>query len=401
MNWEEYSKLALRTESIPQIHYTHLILEPEETVRATRLMHAAAGLVTETEELLRYCDNRNLIEELGDCFWYLPIIIQYFPDLTVNIGPTPFSQEECKNHLRYYAAELVDAVIKRHIIYKKPLDEERVESIVGSYIYHLGGLIAEWRINVEEIWEANIAKLAKRYPDLTFNSDHAVNRDVENELSHISVNTIKQKVVDEVKDAFNRLTAGILLPDNSTLTYESHPDEVTGWVLNYLGCTRNEAEEILGEAFTRAKTTIMYRHENAQPELRVFPYETESEENSKGLATVDEILEARPAEGEAWYMDKEEFKMILLRTDQTKLPNIVAGWCLTLANLFRDRGASALAEGLKHAYVKVEAAKGSIESRANEVLEDAWELYSLLNQNGIGPGYDVRTFAEWVRNGCR
>lgn len=205
MNWEEYSKLALRTESIPPIQYLNMpgqandnfdMSEEREIntalfAKGTRLLHAAMGLVTETDELLDYTDQVNLIEELGDCFWYLPIFEYYFPELKLNeifVGTAVKSPAlDSIRHMQRSAAHLIDQIGKRHIIYGKPLNVEAAQETVRTYAYYLRRVCAVMEIDVAECWEANIKKLEKRYPDLRFNGDHAVNRNVAAELAHIEM----------------------------------------------------------------------------------------------------------------------------------------------------------------------------------------------------------------------
>jgi len=72
MNYEEFNKLALRTES-PNFH------QPDP-----RILHAAIGCVTESGEMLdalkkqmyygRELDLTNVKEEAGDILWYLAIL---------------------------------------------------------------------------------------------------------------------------------------------------------------------------------------------------------------------------------------------------------------------------------------------------------------------------------------
>lgn len=66
-------------------------------------------------------------------------------------------------------------------------------------------------VTFEQIQQANIKKLQKRYPDLAFNPNHAVNRDTEHELSHInsSPEAERSEAVDVVVALFNPMNTYI------------------------------------------------------------------------------------------------------------------------------------------------------------------------------------------------
>ena len=305
MNWKEYSKLALRTESIPPIQYLDMpgqandnfdISEEREIntalfAKATRLLHAAMGLVTETDELLDYTDQVNLIEELGDCFWYLPIFEYYFPELKLNdifVGtaartPALLNAIDDIRHMQRSAAHLIDQIGKRHIIYGKPLNVRAVQATVKAYAYYLRRVCMALEIDIAECWEANIKKLEKRYPDLRFNGDDAVNRNVANELSHIEVaEDLKTKdaayeegaivsMDNQIKFRWNALKGGI----GVDLEYNSPPAEVARKVLEHLNCTEDYAKTLLGEEFTRCRFTIV--HDGDFQILTAVPFEEKQE----------------------------------------------------------------------------------------------------------------------------
>lgn len=267
MQWSEYSRLALRTESIPHIYYSTHPLQPEGE-RATRLLHAAMGLVTETAELEDHTDKVNLIEEIGDCFWYIPIIqevvrvdLQPILMARLDMGTAANNLREC----RRYAAELIDLIGKRHIFYGKELDTNKVVEVTKKYTYYLVRYCASMQVRLEDAWEANIKKLEKRYPDLRFNGEHAVNRNVSNELSHIEMNEeLKSKdaaytetaisLEDYVKANWEILKGGV----RTKLQYDAPAEDVAIEVLRILGCKEEFARECLGKEFERCRFTIVH-----------------------------------------------------------------------------------------------------------------------------------------------
>lgn len=75
------------------------------------------------------------------------------------------------------AGEVAD-VIKKHYAYGKALDVQHLVEEVGDIMFYLNGLLAEVDVEWSEVLDLNIKKLEARYPDLRFNADHAINRDV-------------------------------------------------------------------------------------------------------------------------------------------------------------------------------------------------------------------------------
>lgn len=83
------------------------------------------------------------------------------------------------------AGEVAD-IIKKHYAYGKPLDKLHLIEEVGDIMFYLNGLLDLLGSSWDEVLEVNIKKLEARYPDLKFNADHAINRDVEAEQKAIA-----------------------------------------------------------------------------------------------------------------------------------------------------------------------------------------------------------------------
>lgn len=72
------------------------------------------------------------------------------------------------------SGELVDA-IKKHVIYNKPLDIENVREEVGDIMWYIALLCRTLDFKLGDIFQENIDKLAKRYPE-KYSDELAVKR---------------------------------------------------------------------------------------------------------------------------------------------------------------------------------------------------------------------------------
>ena len=77
------------------------------------------------------------------------------------------------------AGEVMDA-LKKTKIYGKPFDPVNMKEEIGDVFWYLAIMCDELGISFEEVWEKNIAKLAKRYPE-KFTEELALNRDTDGE----------------------------------------------------------------------------------------------------------------------------------------------------------------------------------------------------------------------------
>lgn len=71
--------------------------------------------------------------------------------------------------------ELVD-VLKKHVMYGKPLDREHVIEELGDIEFYLQGLRNGLRMNRWDIVERNVAKLSKRYSAGSYSDQQAISR---------------------------------------------------------------------------------------------------------------------------------------------------------------------------------------------------------------------------------
>ena len=75
------------------------------------------------------------------------------------------------------AGEVID-LVKKTYAYEKTLDDKKLIEEVSDILWYINLLLAVMDVTWEEVFDLNIAKLEARYPDLRFNADHAINRDV-------------------------------------------------------------------------------------------------------------------------------------------------------------------------------------------------------------------------------
>lgn len=322
MNWTEYCELAGRTESIPEIYFTTINpevgypiskLEKSPHVRATRLLHASLGLNTELKEFRdgqRTEDIKNMIEELGDIPWYLAIISNEFPNFDIAVEPDATLDAE------FYVAQIAD-ICKRHVFYGNPLEATSknypngmLDALHGSLICLLAwvdGMAITLDCTVSDIWEANITKLQKRYPDLTFNKEHAVVRDVENELSHISPEAKPEAFFQQIeKENTEARLRGVAISEEffrTTVMNELHWNDVpitfAGWALMLSNEYREAGCDAMAEGFKHIYIKLLA--------IKGHDLEAKAQAVMKDGWALFKLMDVKPEyEGEfiAWLMSK-------------------------------------------------------------------------------------------------
>ena len=161
MTPNEYVKLALVTEakrfsntsllgrlSFKLFSYIHrgYLCEVLSRKRSIRLFHSTVGIATEMEELLKALERDeldlvNIMEETGDCFWYLALAADEFGidfDSCFKgkcfrqgfIGDEEFKAEQKQELNGHFQESLKHSLLaldflKKGLIYGKPLNEER------------------------------------------------------------------------------------------------------------------------------------------------------------------------------------------------------------------------------------------------------------------------------------
>lgn len=78
------------------------------------------------------------------------------------------------------AGELLDSV-KRNFAYGKPIDETNLKEEVADVMWYLNLIVVRMGFDWTDILASNIRKLEARYPNATFSSESALNRNTEAE----------------------------------------------------------------------------------------------------------------------------------------------------------------------------------------------------------------------------
>jgi NTP pyrophosphatase (non-canonical NTP hydrolase) len=107
------------------------------------------------------------------------------------------------------SGELLDA-FKKHIYYKKELDVVNIGEEIADIQWYLFNLCRLLDLDMEQLLEANIAKLKARYGE-KFSSEKAINRDLDTER-----NILETGVISENRDL---KTGGMKPPKNSWISY--------------------------------------------------------------------------------------------------------------------------------------------------------------------------------------
>lgn len=204
--WEEYRSLVSRTEvSATQIASSLSNSEPldisSNAILKIRFMHGCVGLCTEIGELWQGCESGkgpNWPEELGDVCWYLGTINNALslvlpntipPSLCLILPPTtldPFSGQVVTlklNRLAILANCMLLDQAKKYMFYNQTPDWNVTLLLLGMCLDLVNELVrlvhrpSSINVTIEAIWDANIAKLAARYPD-KFTEHSAKNRNL-------------------------------------------------------------------------------------------------------------------------------------------------------------------------------------------------------------------------------
>lgn len=180
MKFSEYIPLAMRTcKELP----------PEEHV-----MHMALGIAGEMGEIIdalkkhhiygKALDQANIIEEVGDVAYYVAGLLSMTPELletledgqlTVDLEKLAAAQQHTLHSV--LSLNLSFATTIEEIL--DPIGEGFVDHVEGC-MYTLHALALLLDVNLEDAFDTNIKKLAKRYGD-KYSDFNAINRDLDAE----------------------------------------------------------------------------------------------------------------------------------------------------------------------------------------------------------------------------
>ena len=365
LNWSEYVKLAIRTESIPHIA---LITNEAQTVewnntKTVRLLHAALGICTELAELKDGDTIVNLVEEIGDVYWYLAIA----DDVLSWQETIPYSTVVEKSAM-FYLGEIQD-VIKRHIFYGKELDTVRISTAFKGIAWHLLDDLNKRGLRVEDSWEANIIKLEKRYPDKFFDSKFAIHRDTDRELDHIAHDgslLVKQETLLDMEDAtelkeivesrseegvltvppveyvlqrWEQLKAGVHCKEDAFQLVDGIPpfQGIRDFVCSFLEVTYEQAIEILGKEITECQFCWHYKAEYNGYAITAVPYQQE-EKSVEAHSVADAIMRSYGIEDTYVDISPEEFNKIVTEVlTSSQIEKLATGLCYSIAENLRKK----------------------------------------------------------------
>lgn len=84
MKPQDFIKSAIRTD-MPGLDYTPIIARLEQNIDLIRILHAATGMSGEAGEVIdsvkktvyygKSLNKEHLLEEMGDCLWYMAILL--------------------------------------------------------------------------------------------------------------------------------------------------------------------------------------------------------------------------------------------------------------------------------------------------------------------------------------
>ncbi len=173
INFRQYIELALRTE----IKDYHLILKRLNSITLRKLHASYLYLeIGELEQAVIKNDEINIIEELGDCAWYIALLSDVF-NIDLNFSGKITGTKDLTK-IKQLAFDIADNM-KKVIMYNKPLCEvkefiEKIDEIYCLFNQEFGNL---WQLGFEK----NILKLQKRYGE-EYSDKKANNRNIKAEL---------------------------------------------------------------------------------------------------------------------------------------------------------------------------------------------------------------------------
>lgn len=157
--------------------------------------HATFGLGSELGELLEIFGNHHigylidasaLREELGDLLWYSNLIVRrwhYDWDGIFEVAMNMAIPDATPNSVSFSFCRLAQAIgdlqdyAKKSLLAAKVIDRAKVEIALINIVAQINELVEAYNLDWDVIRHVNIAKLAKRYPEGTFDIKLSDNRD--------------------------------------------------------------------------------------------------------------------------------------------------------------------------------------------------------------------------------
>lgn len=169
MTANEYQKLAMRTKGTD---FTNKEL----------MLNAALGLAGEFSEFL-ICPKEEEKKEIGDIFWYIALMCEVcniklddICEICTNIESRAHESEKKIAKCAILIIGNICDYIKKIYFQGHSMDKEQIKMHISILFSLLLDVIDIKGYDVEEIWQLNINKLKKRYPD-GFKVSDSVNRE--------------------------------------------------------------------------------------------------------------------------------------------------------------------------------------------------------------------------------
>lgn len=152
------------------------------------LVHATLGLCDEASELMNAnLGSDNEKEELGDMLWFCALAGNViFNESHIDVWPSgDYQRGACSRRTVMELACDAAGLIKKPFAYggNRPVPYAEIAEKVHSIILCIEFMAQSSGWTLAEIQQANIAKLQARYKGGTFNSENALNRNTDAEIS--------------------------------------------------------------------------------------------------------------------------------------------------------------------------------------------------------------------------
>ena len=96
-------------------------------------------------------------------------------DIVKNLTPEQANLWHMATGIGGEAGEVED-VIKKHVIYQKPLDVENVKEELGDLLFYMSNLMQSVGLSFEEVLQHNVDKLSVRYSSGKYSNSQAQER---------------------------------------------------------------------------------------------------------------------------------------------------------------------------------------------------------------------------------
>jgi hypothetical protein len=204
LNARNYVEAAVKTEHRNARETKRLKVRFSDRMNM-RLIHAVLGLSSELSEVQEAVDadkidTTNLMEEVGDLYWYMAILADEFSSaevVFVNNDSSPIRTarpsdarallQQNVNYMVRNAGSLAD-LVKKTVMYGKDLDVSMLLTYLRGLDYNINQALRIYGMTAQAARESNLNKLSARY-EKGFTEKAALNRDLKTERSVLEKST--------------------------------------------------------------------------------------------------------------------------------------------------------------------------------------------------------------------